>query len=50
MIQNPLIKLGQSPFTYIFMVLLAQLLWFFGIHGSNMTDPAMNTMYKPPTI
>ena len=48
MIQNPLIKLGQSPFTYIFMVLLAQLLWFFGIHGSNMTDPAMNTMYKPP--
>lgn len=47
-IQKPLVNLGQSPITYIFMLLLAQLLWFFGLHGSNMTDPAMNTMYKPP--
>lgn len=48
LIQKPLVNLGQSPITYIFMILLAQLLWFFGLHGSNMTDPAMNTMYKPP--
>lgn len=47
-IQKPLVNLGQSPITYIFMILLAQVLWFFGLHGSNMTDPAMNTMYKPP--
>ncbi|MGL5615302.1 MAG: PTS sugar transporter subunit IIC [Sarcina sp.] len=47
-IQSPLMKLGQSPITYVFMILIAQILWFFGIHGSNIIDPAMNTMYKPP--
>lgn len=48
MIQEPMVKLGQSPFAYIGMVAIAQVLWFFGLHGSNMIDPAMNTMYKPP--
>lgn len=48
MIQEPMVKLGQSPFAYIGMVAIAQILWFFGLHGSNMIDPAMNTMYKPP--
>lgn len=47
-IQDPLVQLGQSPITYIGLVILAQILWFFGLHGSNMIDPAMNSMYKPP--
>ena len=46
-VQDPLMKFGQSPATYIFLIFLAQLLWFFGLHGSNMIDPAMNTLYKP---
>ncbi|MGL4990445.1 MAG: PTS sugar transporter subunit IIC [Sarcina sp.] len=46
-IQEPLVKVGQSPFAYIGLVVLAQILWFFGLHGSNMIDPAMNTLYKP---
>ncbi|MGL5646442.1 MAG: PTS sugar transporter subunit IIC [Clostridium sp.] len=46
-IQDPLINLGQSPVTYIFLILLSQLLWFFGLHGLNMVEPALNTMYKP---
>ena len=49
-IQEPLINLGQSPVTYIGLVMLSQLLWFFGLHGSNIIDPAMNTMYKPPLL
>ncbi|MGL4741221.1 MAG: PTS sugar transporter subunit IIC [Sarcina sp.] len=47
-IQAPLIKLGQSPITYIGLVTFSQILWFFGLHGSNIIDPAMNSMYKPP--
>lgn len=47
-VQDPLVNLGQSPVTYILLVMLSQTLWFFGLHGSNMIDPAMNTLYKPP--
>lgn len=47
-IQDPLVKLGQSPIAYLGMIAISQILWFFGLHGSNMIDPAMNTMYKPP--
>ncbi|MGL4572381.1 MAG: PTS sugar transporter subunit IIC [Clostridium sp.] len=46
-IQEPLTKLGQSPFTYIGLITLSQLLWFFGLHGMNMVEPALNTMYLP---
>ena len=45
-VQKPMMALGQSPFTYIFLIFIAQLLWFCGLHGSNMVDPALNTMYK----
>lgn len=45
-VQEPMMALGQSPFTYIFLIFIAQLLWFCGLHGSNMVDPALNTMYK----
>ena len=46
-VQDPMMKFGQSPATYIILMFIAQLLWFFGLHGSNMIDPAMNTLYKP---
>ncbi|WP_297519684.1 PTS transporter subunit EIIC [uncultured Clostridium sp.] len=49
-IQEPLVKLGQSPITYIGLVMFSQLLWFFGLHGSNIIDPAMNSMYRPPLL
>ncbi|MBS5987055.1 hypothetical protein [Clostridium paraputrificum] len=45
-VQEPMMALGQSPLTYIFLIFIAQLLWFCGLHGSNMVDPALNTMYK----
>ncbi|MGL4874162.1 MAG: PTS sugar transporter subunit IIC, partial [Clostridium sp.] len=46
-IQEPLMQLGKSPITYIVLVTLSQLLWFFGLHGMNMVEPALNAMYSP---
>ncbi|MBM7835015.1 PTS sugar transporter subunit IIC [Clostridium sardiniense] len=46
-IQEPLTKFGQSPFAYIGLITLSQFFWFFGLHGLNMVEPALNTMYLP---
>ena len=46
-VQDPMMNFAQSPATYIILIVIAQLLWFFGLHGSNMIDPAMNALYKP---
>lgn len=46
-IQQPLMELGQSPITYIGLITLSQFLWMFGLHGMNMVEPALNTMYLP---
>ena len=48
MLQTPLVNLGQSPITLIFLMLLSQLLWFFGIHGMLVVGPALDLMYGPP--
>ncbi|MEG0328537.1 MAG: PTS transporter subunit EIIC [Erysipelothrix sp.] len=46
-IQIPLTKLGQSPFTFILLVFIAQILWFFGLHGITIIGPVLDTMYSP---
>ncbi|QIK68893.1 PTS sugar transporter subunit IIC [Erysipelothrix sp. HDW6C] len=45
-IQIPLTSLGQSPLTMIFLTLVAQVLWFFGLHGSLIIGPILDTMYS----
>jgi PTS system cellobiose-specific IIC component len=47
-IQAPLLNLGQSPFVYIFLIFLAQFLWFFGLHGMNIVDGILRPLYEPP--
>jgi PTS system cellobiose-specific IIC component len=47
MLQSPLVRLGQSPFSMLFLTFLAQVLWFFGLHGLMITEPALNLMYGP---
>ena len=47
MLQRPLVRLGQSPITLIFLMILQQLLWFFGIHGMMVIEPALMIMYGP---
>lgn len=49
MLQEPLSNLGQSPFTYIFLIFFAQILWFFGLHGSLIIGPVLDTMYASAT-
>ncbi|MCI5772979.1 MAG: PTS transporter subunit EIIC [Erysipelotrichaceae bacterium] len=47
MLQKPLISLGQSPITLIFLVFVKQFLWFFGLHGDTIIAPVLDTMYGP---
>ena len=47
MLQRPLVRLGQSPATMVLLAFLAQLLWFFGIHGVMIITPALDLMYGP---
>jgi len=49
MLQTPLTRLGQSPISMVFLAFLAQLLWFFGLHGLMIIEPALNLMYGPAT-
>jgi PTS system cellobiose-specific IIC component len=46
-IQEPLMGLGQSPVTYILLIVLSQMFWFFGLHGMNMVGPVLDSMYGP---
>ena len=46
-IQKPLMSLGQNPATLILLMLISQILWFFGLHGLNIIDPVLNTTYSP---
>ena len=46
-LQQPMVALGQSPATVIILVMLSQLLWFFGLHGMMIVEPALNLMLSP---
>lgn len=44
-LQTPLQNLGGSIWTMILVSLIAQTLWFFGIHGTNVTNPAVQPIW-----
>ena len=47
LIQTPLVSLGASPFTFMLLIMLCSLLWFFGLHGGNIVMPILNMLYLP---
>ncbi|MCL2560036.1 MAG: PTS transporter subunit EIIC [Turicibacter sp.] len=47
LLQAPLVRLGQSPISLIFLMTLSQFLWFFGVHGMLIVEPALGLMYGP---
>ncbi|MDH6366636.1 MULTISPECIES: PTS transporter subunit EIIC [unclassified Breznakia] len=49
-LQSPLEGLGSSIWTMVFLALLGEFFWFFGIHGSNVTRAANSTLFTPPAI
>lgn len=50
MLQAPLTSLGASPFTYIVLILLCSMLWFFGLHGGMIIMPIMSLLYTAPGL
>ena len=49
-LQAPLEGLGGSIWTMVFLALLGEFFWFFGIHGSNVTSAANSTLFMPAAI
>jgi len=44
-IQEPLINLSQGFGAVLLLVFLVHLLWFFGLHGTNILAPIFQTLY-----
>lgn len=44
-IQEPLKGIGGSIFAVIIIALIQQILWFFGIHGTNVVMPIMQALW-----
>lgn len=49
-IQAPLMGLSQNMFSAILVSFLVQLLWFFGLHGSNVMAPFIEGVYTPALL
>ena len=44
-IQAPLVNLSQGFGAVLIIVFLVHLLWFFGLHGTNVMAPILSTLY-----
>ena len=49
LLRAPLMALGNSPFTMLFLLFICNLLWFFGIHGGMVTMPVQSMLYTALT-
>lgn len=49
-LQAPLMGLSQNMFSAILVSFLVQVLWFFGLHGSNILDPFVLGVYTPALL
>ena len=49
-LRTPLAHLTESPLTFGILVLLCNLLWFFGVHGGMVTMPFISMLYMTPAI
>lgn len=49
-VQAPLMGLSQNMFSAILVSFLVQLLWFFGLHGSNVMAPFIEGVYTPALL
>lgn len=45
MLQKPLTGLGASPITFIILIFLSSLCWFFGLHGGMLVMPFITMLY-----
>lgn len=49
-LQAPLEGLSSSIWSMVLLALLGEFFWFFGIHGSNVTNAANSTMFMPAAV
>ncbi|SDK10180.1 PTS sugar transporter subunit IIC [Natronincola ferrireducens] len=47
LVQQPLMGITQGMVAVVLMPILMNLLWFFGIHGANIFEPIMQSVYLP---
>jgi len=45
LLKAPLSAMAASPFTFLLLLLICNLLWFFGIHGGAVATSIMNALY-----
>ncbi len=46
-LQSPLLSMANTLWSAIIIVLFNHLFWFFGLHGSNILEPVMQSVYLP---
>lgn len=47
LIQSPVSKMANTLWSAIAIALIIHVLWFFGLHGSNIMEPVMQAVYLP---
>lgn len=50
LLRAPLSTLTESPVTFVILLLLCNVLWFFGIHGGMVTMSFLSILYTTPTM
>ena len=49
-LRAPLSTLTESPVTFVILLLLCNILWFFGIHGGMVTMSFLSMLYMAPAM
>ena len=49
-LQAPLNALTNNPFTFLLLLLICNLMWFFGIHGGMVANPIRMALYTQATL
>ena len=49
-LQAPLNALTNNPFTFLLLLLICNLMWFFGIHGGMVANPIRMALYTSATL
>ncbi|SJZ72211.1 PTS system, cellobiose-specific IIC component [Pilibacter termitis] len=47
---EPLMKLGNNPVAFLILILVCQILWFFGIHGHLVIRPILQAVFTPLSL
>lgn len=50
MLKTPLASLGANPITFMVLVTMCSLLWFFGLHGGQVVMPFLTMLYLPLSL